>query len=306
MTETELMAQAVTQFRKHPLVKLVSKTKRDDLDDLAKNMSLEDAIQLFREYRNFIDIPVIKKIINAIDPYAKKSRIPDEVVGTSLIIFDVKRVLQETSRISKNRIPAEIKKELVAWVTNNSRSASISSWATKELSIIPNIRPNTKQLLFRGMLFKGHWFEENWNTSDNPKSPTKIVNHLLSGKTGFPLDLKNASSWTTSKSIADRFASKSAATSQYSAMIQWLHAKGKIDGVLGLILAAYVDPDNIAVDLQKVDIDLQHGDEGEMILKPGKYVTKIVAILTPEGEITVDQFPAYYAEMHAKINAPKK
>jgi len=80
--------------------------------------------------------------------------------------------------------------------------------------------------------------------------------------------------------------------------MKWLNTKGKIDGKLGVIIATRAKPQDVVVDLSKVDLGyVQHGDESEMILKPGNYVTKIVTILTPEGEISVDEFPAYYEEM---------
>jgi hypothetical protein len=299
MTELELMGQALAVFRKNPLVKSISKTKWSDTSDLAKTMSLEDGIQLFRLYRKLINIPPIKKVISTYSSYTLKIKEPQSLDELPRLISAVKSALENVGAASRQKIPTVVKKHLKNWVENNTRSNHIDPSTMSELQAIPEIRPDKKTLLFRGLLFSDSWFKSklSW-AKDNPRSPSKLVNNLLSGKAGFNLDIPNCSSWTTSKAIADRFASQAAATSQYLAMMSWLHAKGKIDGALGLILAVYADPNDIVVDLRKIDLGhVAHGDEGEMILAPGNYTTKIVAILTPDGEISLDQFPAYHQQL---------
>jgi hypothetical protein len=165
---------------------------------------------------------------------------------------------------------------------------------------VPDIRPSQPVLLFRGMLFQKWQFEPKYG--EHAKSASPIANALMAGREHLMIESENCSSWTFSKNIAMNFATSRAAQSQYDAMMQWMHSKGKINGKRGVIIATRALPDDIVVDLSKVDIGhVAHGDESEMILVPGKGLVRILTIMTPEGQISVQDFPAYYEQLSAEF-----
>jgi hypothetical protein len=109
------------------------------------------------------------------------------------------------------------------------------------------------------------------------------------GDLDFETSLETPSSWSTSINTAERFARFSSASSQYGAMMSWFQrGKKAIDGELGVIIKATIQPQDILVDLDRVQFSghMIHGNESEMIVKPGANVqVEIVQAWTPEGEI---------------------
>jgi hypothetical protein len=96
------------------------------------------------------------------------------------------------------------------------------------------------------------------------------------GKRPFPFQQNKPSAWTKSKSVAERFATMSAAGSEYEAMMQWAsRAKsGKnYSEKGGYIIGAVVNPEDTIVDFDNIDVSSQHGGEGEVIVKGGAQLT---------------------------------
>ena len=96
------------------------------------------------------------------------------------------------------------------------------------------------------------------------------------GKRPFPFQQNKPSAWTKSKSIAERFATMSAAGSEYEAMMQWA-ARAKSGKNYsekgGYIIGAVVNPEDTIVDFDNIAVNSQHGSEGEVIVKGGAQLT---------------------------------
>jgi hypothetical protein len=61
-----------------------------------------------------------------------------------------------------------------------------------------------------------------------------------------------------------------------------------IDGALGFVISTFARPEDILIDMRRLSangIALKHGDEGEIILKPGTYTARIVKKYTVKGEV---------------------
>ena len=96
------------------------------------------------------------------------------------------------------------------------------------------------------------------------------------GKRPFPFQQDKPSAWTKSKSVAERFATMSSAGSEYEAMMQWAaRAKSGKNYAQkgGYIIGAVVNPEDTIVDFDNIDVNSQHGGEGEVIVKSGAQLT---------------------------------
>lgn len=204
---------------------------------------------------------------------------------------DVRALAKALSRAAKGAVSPETRRTLLKWVHNNSSHPYIGALEEKELRWVQGIHPEVPVKLYRGLLF----YTSNW-TSDRvvaTRDARVFVNALLAGHTEFVLDHNRAQSWTVSPDIANRFATKNAATSEYGAMMNWLHnGKKFIDRDLGLIISAVVQPEDIVCDLGKIDLGhMAHGNEGEYIVRSGAHLkVKIEHIYTKTGEINPEHF----------------
>lgn len=210
----------------------------------------------------------------------------------------VKDLFSEHASVQRGTISAQTKKELKDWVNGNGRHFNLSKLATAELTSLPNLRPTEKIVLYRGILFK-KWDMEKTRDYDKSSWENPVMkdgNGMAFLKSIRPntkivdLEWNNPSSWTTSKNVAERFAKYGPADSSFGATMQWLQRGAEnraIDGELGFVLAIFADPKDIILDVDKLGelIPMQHGSEGEVILKPGKYFAKIVKRYTVSGEV---------------------
>lgn len=107
--------------------------------------------------------------------------------------------------------------------------------------------------VFRGLLFQ---------------SEGSYKNFIKSIKSGY-LTTTRATSWTTSKDVAEDFAThrknlnNSVAMGLYLSMERARRAYDKIDGYKGVVLVTNIDP--------KQGIELEIGGEAEVLLPPGRY-----------------------------------
>lgn len=184
------------------------------------------------------------------------------------ILDFVKAATKHLSMMKKGeaKISAQVKKDLVTWAETNGHRHVLPIDTMRTLLATPFIRPDKPTVLYRGILLSrkndrnAAWF-------DAIEADAKVTDHTW----------ERASSWTTSKDTAEKFARYLSANTEYSAMFTALSRKGKIDGELGIIVSTLARPEDIVADLRKIDLGhTQHGDEGEMILRPGEYRVRIV------------------------------
>lgn len=165
-------------------------------------------------------------------------------------------------------LSGETKRFLREWVNTNSKDMPRPSPDIVE-ELRP-YRPDGTLLLFRGVRFGdvGELVEFTKQFAETGKA--------------FPFESTRWSSWTTSKEVATRFGRYSSATSHNDAMTGWLSmVKNQKDysGSGGYVIGARVQPDQCLVDLNKTGISGQHGNESEIIVKPGaKLVCKVYEV----------------------------
>lgn len=140
-----------------------------------------------------------------------------------------------------------------------------------------HLKPTQPVTLYRGLLFR--------LGSDNTAN---FLRSIRKGTGTVNLVWDRLSSWTTSKEIANRFATCRSASSNFDAMMGWM-SKVKdervIDGDLGFVISTLARPEDILVDMRMVNVASQHGHEGEVVLKPGRKIARIVKKYNIKGEV---------------------
>jgi len=210
--------------------------------------------------------------------------------------YFVKDLFAEHTVVQKGTISAKTRKELSDWVNGNGRNFNLSRAAIAELTSLPNIKPTEKIALYRGVLFKTYDLEKkrdysDWNSEKMVDgNGLAFIKQIRQGTKILDLDWDNPSSWSTAPQIAERFAKYGPADSSFGATMQWLQRgadKREIDGELGFVFMIQADPKDIILDVDMVSdvLQMNHGSEGEVILKPGKYFAKIVKRYTVRGEV---------------------
>lgn len=203
-------------------------------------------------------------------------------------------LVKEHSSVGRTTLSGPVRKELEEWINNSGRYYSLKPWAEAELLSIPQLRPNKRVLVYRGLLFSEHSFGErtSYNGSVEVGTGLQFIRGIKAGGREVDVTWDRASSWTVNKEVATRFAQNGPASNHTSAMLGWLSnaASGrKIDGQLGYVVATFADPKDIIIDTTKVAIASKYGGEGEIILKPGTYKSRIVKKYTVgEGEVNPD------------------
>jgi hypothetical protein len=208
----------------------------------------------------------------------------------------VKDLFAEHTVVQKGTVSASTRKELSDWVNGNGRHFNLSRAAIAELTSIPNIKSTEKVTLYRGVLFKKFDLEKKRDYSDwnNEKmvdgNGLAFIKQIRQGTKILDLDWDKPSSWSIAPQVAERFAKYGAADSSFGATMQWLQRGAdnrEIDGELGFVFMIQADPEDVIIDMEKVSdmLQMNHGGEGEVILKPGKYFAKIVKRYTVRGEV---------------------
>ncbi len=194
----------------------------------------------------------------------------------------VSELFREHSYVEKSGMTASTRKEVLDWVNANGRYFNLSSSAQRELQSLPNVHPNRPTLLYRGLLFSASDLRER-KRYDGQLEVGKGLAFLRAVRDGtriVDLEWDRASSWSTHKDVALKFAQFSSANSNFEATMNWLHNAGsgkKIHGELGFLISTLAQPEDVLLDVRRMvtNAHMKHGDEGEFILKPGKYTCRI-------------------------------
>ena len=284
------------------LKKIISKDSRVK-QVLKKTLSLEDIADkaeflatlkfLLLNNRNVLDFVKSRNGIKNIDVHLLKdlrSLRPEKMTQSDLdnLIQFVGDLFKEHTTVQNASLSAPVRKEILDWVNANGRYFDLSHAAQRELASIPGLRPEKSVVLYRGLLFKSYDLREtSYGGRLEVGKGLKFLRSIREGTRIVDLEWDRASSWTTSKATAEQFARFGPADSSYAATLQWLGRKGKIDGDLGFIISTLAQPEDVLIDINnfKTSAHMRHGDEGEVILKPGKYTCRVHTKWTQEGEV---------------------
>jgi hypothetical protein len=83
-------------------------------------------------------------------------------------------------------------------------------------------------------------------------------------------------------------------SSSFGATLKWFDKAmnaSAIDGALGYVISTFANPEDVLVDAVRISaaIPNQHGDEAEVILKPGTYLARVVKKFTRVGEVNPEE-----------------
>lgn len=213
-----------------------------------------------------------------------------------LIAF-IQDVFKEHASVERAVMSSDLKRELKSWINTSGRYNNLALWAQRELLAIPTLRPDKRVVLYRGVLFKQYDLEEKdkYDGTLEVGNGLKFLRSIKQGTREVDLSWDRPSSWTYKKEVAERFAKFGPASSNYAATFQWLDRsiqKKHIDGALGYVISTFAEPDDILLDMNRLrtNINQIHGDESEVILKPGTYKAHIVKKYTvDQGEVNPDE-----------------
>ena len=206
------------------------------------------------------------------------------------ILHNVQAVFKEHKSAHASSMTPSTRKDLTDWVNGNIGYHSLPKSSQKELLSLPNIRPQKAIRLYRGILFSKYSLQsrEKYDGTLERGSGLKFLDAVRKNGKEVDLTWDKASSWTTSRDVAERFARFAPQSSNYAATMNWLSRGNKfIDGDLGFVVSTLARPEDILVDLSMLSKGLtaNHGDEGEVILSPGTYHSRIVNKYSVEGEV---------------------
>jgi hypothetical protein len=210
----------------------------------------------------------------------------------------IQDVFKEASSVDRGTLSPDLKRELKDWVNGNGRYFNLPAWAQRELMAIPSLRPDKRVLLYRGVLFKEYDLKEkeSYDGTMEEGNGLKFLRSIKKGTREIELTWDRPSSWSYNRDIADRFAQYGPASSNYAATLQWLDRsmqKKHIDGALGFVISTFANPEDILLDMNRFNVSSQHGNEAEVILKPGTYLARIVKKYTVDaGEVDPTIEPA--------------
>jgi len=207
----------------------------------------------------------------------------------------VHALFRESNAVKSLNLSGSARKELVDWANQSGRYYNLSSSTQRELLSVPGLKPEKPIVLYRGLLFSAYDLKETKRHDGQLEvgKGLKFLRSIREGSRIVDLEWEKPSSWTTSVQTAEQFARFGPASSSYSATLQWLSRKGAIDGDIGFIISTLVQPDDVLIDMQrlKTSAHLKHGDEGEVILKPGTYTCRVHTKYTPKGKVDLNAAP---------------
>jgi hypothetical protein len=204
----------------------------------------------------------------------------------------VSNLFKEHTSVSKGTLSRDARKDIDDFVNTNGYRHDLKGWVAREIGSVDGIRPSKPTLLYRGLLFSESSLEERerYDGTLEKGNGLKFLEAIREGTRIVDLEWDRYSSWTTEKSVAEQFAKFGPASSHTGAMMQWFDRQrsGKaIDGALGFIISTLADPEDILLDVRKYRTasGQNHGDEAEMILKPGTYTCRISKKYNTQGEV---------------------
>lgn len=200
---------------------------------------------------------------------------------------DMQSFFKQVGKREKLMVSTDVKKAIEEWINTSGRhNHSFSKDEMAEIDSIPGLKPDKPIKLYRGLLWKKYHMSKDGDGR-------KFIQAMRKGTDIVDYTNDVPESWTLSQNVANKFATAGPAGSEFSAMMNWLsRGEDKIEGELGAIVAILAKPEDILVDLSKVGnkLNTQYEWEDEVVLKPGKYVAKIVKLYNKKGELSPKAF----------------
>jgi len=289
------------------LKSVVTKDKRIKMI-LSKTLSLED-IKNPKEFIDTLRFQVLNNR-NVIDFVNER----DGVFKTSKTMFAAARKLtanqltdeklkqlqitiqglfKEIDQVQKGGVSTYARREILDWINSSGRYYDLSRGTQRELASTPSLKPDGPIVLYRGLLFNSYDLveRERYDGTLEVGKGLKFLRSIRKGKRIVDLEWDRPSSWSKHLAIAERFAKYGPASSSYAATMQWLtRGKKEIDGDLGFVVSTLIQPDDVLIDISKFQSTAhrQHGDEGEIIIKPGTYRCRLHTKFDKSGKVDLD------------------
>lgn len=269
---------------------------RVDIDDIENKKQFLDTLKFYvlnnRNVQHFVESRSDIKDLNLSILKKLRTIMPADLNQDKLdqLRQFVATLFREFSYIERSGISAATRKELVDWANGNGTYFDLPKWVQRELLSVPNIRPSRPVVVYRGLLFSGHTLKERtrYDGTLEVGKGLKFLRSIREGTRIVDLEWDRPSSWSSSKQVAMQFAKFKSASSNFAATMNWLQrGDQKIDGDLGFIVSYLARPEDILIDMSmlKTSAHLQHGDEREIILKPGSYLVRVSTKYTKDGEV---------------------
>lgn len=290
---------AVKALKKNPATAPLFKRGADDTE-LDRESFYRAVKSIMLDNHNVRAFLVQNNIVFWFDEVMKPNALDGRDV-TARMVQGVKDFVKLVSMRNRSAISTDTRKQLLAWVNTPRGRPQLSRDVIRELENTPGIRPSEPLVLYRGFLFNDFHFDSMFRKETAP-TVRAIEAAVQAGEKTFQVPHTAPSSWTTDPGTAEKFARFKAAGTQGQAMSAWLHRakeEREIDGRLGVVISMLVRPEDILVDLSRVDLKghAQHGDESEMILKPMENRTmRIVKAWHEKGQYGVGQPDEVLAE----------
>ena len=280
-----------------------------DLNDIENKVEFLSTLKFFlqnnrnvldfvegRDYVKDVDKRTLKKL-RELKPTELKQRDIDDLLTFVVDLF------REHSYVERSGMTPGTRKEIIEWANKSGRYFNLTSAAQREIISLPNVRPTRPILLYRGLLFNSTDLKERkrYDGQLEVGDGLKFLRSVREGSRIVDLDWDRASSWSTSKEVAMRFARFRASSSSFDATMNWLSRKDHIDGDLGFVISTLAQPEDVLIDMHRLvtSAHMKHGDEAEVILKPGSYRCRVSVKMTKEGEVD----PLKTAEVDDSLNS---
>jgi hypothetical protein len=222
----------------------------------------------------------------------------------------LKRLFREHTHVSGGGMSKELRDALEQWFNSNRGRHDLHARVQRELMSLPDVRPSKKVLVYRGLLFSEYSLvsRERYDGTLEVGNGLKFLRSIRANKRVVDLSWEYASSWTKSREVAERFAMYGPASSHFGAMMQWFDRAKKeraIDGQLGFVISTLADPEDVLLDSDRFNarFHMKHGDEGEVILKPGNYTCRVVKKFTQAGEVPPEEQATQNSELQDALTA---
>lgn len=264
----------------------------------ASKESIKDPVEFFRTFKNVVlnnqQIISYKKKVESFAywryEFETLRKLRDTEFDPEKHFSDVKYLvdlmLKDISKMGKQMLSTDAKKSVEEWInTSGNHNRRLYKNVMTELDSIPGLKPESPIKLYRGLM---------WSEYDmKPGREGRRFVQSMQNDGVVDYEAKDPESWTFSKSVAFKFASTNPASSEYSAMMNWLSNQGRyIDGELGAIVMVLAKPEDVLADLSRIgnNLRLKYEWESEVILKPGQYNVKIVQLFNEKGEIKPEEY----------------
>ncbi len=239
--------------------------------------------QEFKAFVNQTDVGSFGLFKDVRDPYKFLERM-------GWYLPNLKKSMEVELNRAAPKIMASTKKFLLEWVNTNSHRLP---YVTKDLILdLAPFRPVSRLVLYRGIQFS------------DVGELVEFTQKYGSGK-AFTFNSDRWSSWTKYPTVAERFARYHASASHFSGMMSFFsraEKKKDYDGKGGYVVGAYVQPKDCLVDINHPGLPFeggQHGDEGEVIVRPN--VDLVCKVYKVYGDVLreIDEFQS------SKYNGPE-